>query len=285
MRHNKFDFSWMDFVIFQTTSPVSVSLSDLLQHSDQKKFTFGMNLNHRKNGIEMKDGVPVSLTFGDVYFSKEGGWEESRYVFWEGNRIPKALSSGSPNVCTVGELGFGTGLNFFVSLEHWLLETNPPSFQFYSLEGFPLPTETLQSLNHSFPGKALWTESLLQSYDKQLQSWKEDPKENVWKCQFLHNNGKTSFDLNLLFGDVKECLVQFPIVDFWYLDGFSPSKNPSMWSEEILSLIGSHSQKGTRLATFTSAGFIRRFLESLGFTIEKQKGFGKKREMITGVLQ
>ncbi|TGL73582.1 MnmC family methyltransferase, partial [Leptospira levettii] len=63
------------------------------------------------------------------------------------------------------------------------------------------------------------------------------------------------------------------------------SKNPKMWSEDTLSKLRSHSKTGTRFATFTAAGFIRRNLEGLGFMVQKQKGFGKKREMLTGILR
>ncbi|XDD47362.1 tRNA (5-methylaminomethyl-2-thiouridine)(34)-methyltransferase MnmD [Leptospira sp. WS39.C2] len=226
----------------------------------------------------------MSLFFDDVYFSKEGGWEESRYVFLEGNRINIALLNETSKPITIGELGFGTGLNFFMTLYHWMETKSPPSLQYNTLEGFPLPRETLHSLNLSFPDKDLWTEFLLESYTIQLQKWKEGSQNQSWDIQFSHPNGKEKFDLRLYFGDVADCLDLFPMVDYWYLDGFSPSKNPKMWSEETLSKIRSHSRLGTRLATFTAAGFIRRNLEGLGFTIQKQKGFGKKREMITGIL-
>lgn len=243
-----------------------------------------MEPNRSQAAIELKEGVPISLSFGDVYFSKEGGWEESRYVFLEGNRIPEFLSSGSKNIYQIGELGFGTGLNFFVTLAFWYNLPNPPPIHFYSLEGFPLPIEILQSLNLSFPGKPLWTEILLGDYEKAFERWEKNPMDRIWKTETLHPQSKNIFTLELLFGDVLDCLDYFPSVDFWYLDGFSPKKNPMMWSEETLTKIKTHSHVGTRLATFTAAGFIRRNLEGLGFQIQKQKGFGKKREMLTGVF-
>ncbi|TGK46848.1 tRNA (5-methylaminomethyl-2-thiouridine)(34)-methyltransferase MnmD [Leptospira bouyouniensis] len=243
-----------------------------------------MDQNRNQTEIELKEGVPISLIFGDVYFSKEGGWEESKYVFLEGNRIPDFLTSGSKNHYKIGELGFGTGLNFFVTLAFWYNLPNPPPIHFYSLEGFPLPIEILQSLNLSFPGKPLWTENLLKGYQKTFDQWIKNPLDRIWKTETLHPLSQSKFTLEVLFGDVSECLDYFPSIDFWYLDGFSPKKNPMMWSEETLSKIKTHSQVGTRLATFTAAGFIRRTLEGLGFMIQKQKGFGKKREMITGVF-
>ncbi|MCW7464552.1 tRNA (5-methylaminomethyl-2-thiouridine)(34)-methyltransferase MnmD [Leptospira levettii] len=244
-----------------------------------------MDPNKEKVGIEMKDGVPVSLSFDDVYFSKEGGWEESRYVFVEGNQIPSRLSANETEVVSIGELGFGTGLNLFVTLDLWLGAENPTSLEYFSLEGFPLPKETLLALNFSFPNKPLWTEPLLKSYEEQFQKWEMNPSEMEWKTDFRHPKANAMFHVHLYFGDVSECLNEFPTIDFWYLDGFSPSKNPKMWSEDTLSQLRSHSKTGTRFATFTAAGFIRRNLEGLGFMVQKQKGFGKKREMLTGILR
>jgi tRNA 5-methylaminomethyl-2-thiouridine biosynthesis bifunctional protein len=237
--------------------------------------------------IVLQEGVPVSLHYDDVYFSKEGGWEESKYVFLEGNCIPEAFSKKEISQIQIGELGFGTGLNFFVTLDHWQRINDPASVQFVSLEGFPLPSEILHSLNLSFPGKPLWTEALQESYTEQRKRWNLDANDMIWKVQIPHQkspNPQTTFTLTLYLGDVLECLELFPKIDFWYLDGFSPNKNPNMWSPETLSQIRIHSKKGTRFSTFTAAGFIRRNLESLGFFVQKQKGFGKKREMLTGVL-
>ncbi|TGL69800.1 tRNA (5-methylaminomethyl-2-thiouridine)(34)-methyltransferase MnmD [Leptospira jelokensis] len=243
-----------------------------------------MDPNRDQPEIELKEGVPISLKFGDLYFSKEGGWEESKYVFLEGNRIPESLAKGLKSQYTIGELGFGTGLNFFVTLAFWSNLPNPPGLHFYSLEGFPLPREILQSLNLSFPGKPLWNENLLGGYENAYERWEKNPLERIWKLVIPHPHSPKNFTLEVLFGDVSDCLDHFPSIDFWYLDGFSPKKNPRMWSDETLSKIKTHSHVGTRLATFTAAGFIRRNLEGLGFMIEKQKGFGKKREMLTGVF-
>ena len=86
--------------------------------------------------------------------------------------------------------------------------------------------------------------------------------------------------LMLCFGDVTEVLPEIRgSFDAWYLDGFSPAKNPAMWEEKLFQLIAPRTKNGGTLATFSSAGSVRRGLETAGFIVEKVKGFGVKRDM------
>ena len=73
-------------------------------------------------------------------------------------------------------------------------------------------------------------------------------------------------------------------VDAWYLDGFSPAKNPAMWSEELFSKLTSNSHDGATCSTYTAAGFVKRNLQKAGFITEKVPGFGKKRDMLVARL-
>ena len=70
-------------------------------------------------------------------------------------------------------------------------------------------------------------------------------------------------------------------VDAWYLDGFAPARNPAMWSEEVFQHLARNSREGSRCSTYTAAGLVKRGLQQAGFEVEKVKGHGKKREMIT----
>ena len=89
--------------------------------------------------------------------------------------------------------------------------------------------------------------------------------------------------LTLIFDDVNTALSKLVAdVDAWFLDGFKPSTNPDMWSDTVIENVARLSHKGTRLATFTAAGKVRRSLISAGFSVEKVPGFGRKRDMIVG---
>ncbi|MCW7481072.1 tRNA (5-methylaminomethyl-2-thiouridine)(34)-methyltransferase MnmD [Leptospira kanakyensis] len=241
--------------------------------------------NQPKNTIEFKEGVPISKLFDDVYFSKEGGWEESLYVFFNGNEVGTKIKEGTQSIYRIGELGFGSGLNLFVTLDNWKSLENPKSITFVSLEGYPLNAETLLTLNKSYPDKTLWYEELITSYEIAKDTWEKDKNKNLWTYTWDHKTNKSQFTLNVYFGDIQICLPSFPAINSWYLDGFSPSKNPDMWSPEILSTLRDKSISGTSFATFSSAGFLRRNLIELGFVVKKKKGYGRKREMISGFLE
>ena len=71
-------------------------------------------------------------------------------------------------------------------------------------------------------------------------------------------------------------------IDAWYLDGFDPSKNESMWSNSVFQYIEFLSAKSATFGTFTSAGFVKRGLKKFGFEVDKVKGFGKKRHKLIG---
>ena len=83
------------------------------------------------------DGSPRSGRFGDVYFSKDDGLAETRAVFLQGCGLPEAWSGRS--AFTVGELGFGTGLNIVALLDLWRrTRADGARLRIFSIEGFPL---------------------------------------------------------------------------------------------------------------------------------------------------
>lgn len=232
--------------------------------------------------IYLEDGVPVSRQFGDIYFSKLGGVEETKYVFLDGNRFSERISAPRLQPLGIGELGFGSGLNFFVTLDTWKKNPNPCSVTFTSLEGYPAKKSILKSLQSNYPEIPTWPEQWIDSYESKVSEFEHSRSILRWQVSEIHPNARSVFQMDLLFGNVLDCLIEFPMIDLWFLDGFSPKKNPEMWSESVFSQVRKKSKLGTTLSTFTSAGFVRNGLASVGFDIKKQKGFGKKREMIIG---
>jgi tRNA U34 5-methylaminomethyl-2-thiouridine-forming methyltransferase MnmC len=71
--------------------------------------------------------------------------------------------------------------------------------------------------------------------------------------------------------------------DAWYLDGFSPARNPDMWSADLMQAVYNHTAPDGTFATYAAAGWVRRNLAAAGFTIERKPGFGSKREMLAGI--
>ena len=103
--------------------------------------------------------------------------------------------------------------------------------------------------------------------------------------------GRTVFDLGgvraeVILGDARETLPAWDgQADAWFLDGFSPAKNPELWSEPLMAEVARHSAPGGTFATYTAAGFVRRGLQAAGFQVERRPGHGTKRHMTAGWLE
>lgn len=224
--------------------------------------------------VSWQNNEPRSLQFDDVYYSHEGGLEESRYVFLSPNRIEQRLSSSTGHgPITVAETGFGTGLNFLATLQAWEKLPEPKhNLCFVSVEKFPLDKVSIQKAHAAFPELKQLSSALLAQYPLSIKG----------SHSLKFHGGKVS--LLLILGDALEALTKSHfLADAWYLDGFNPADNASMWSERLFSTISAHSKTGTTVSTFTAAGFVRRGLSEQGFAMHKQKGFGSKREMLTGI--
>lgn len=217
-----------------------------------------------------------STTFGDIYFQEADGLAETRHVFLDGNDLGRCFAALSgPRPFVIGELGFGTGLNFLAACALFARIAPPEArLEYWSIEGFPFAPDKLatilQSIAHRWPDIAPQAELLVAIY----------PQPRPGLAQ-LHLSERIT--LTLAFGDVEDMLDRTNITaDAWFLDGFSPSCNPDMWREEVLARVADHTAPGGSFATFTVAGVVRRGLEKSGFTLERRPGFGKKREMLAG---
>lgn len=219
-----------------------------------------------------EDGQPLSSVYGDVYFSKVSGLDETEHVFLNNNQLPErfaALAEGETFV--IGETGFGTGLNFLCA---WALfqRTAPANarLHFISTEKHPLTPADLHT------ALALWPS--LKTYAQHLEA----------QYVAVHMGTQTlvlddRITLTLLVGDVLQTLPRLTAqVDAWFLDGFAPAKNPEMWQPELFQQLARLSKPNATLATFTSAGFVRRGLIEAGFAMQRVPGFGRKREMLSG---
>lgn len=224
-------------------------------------------------------GTPVSSDFGDVYFSNDNGLSETRYVFLQQNRLPARFSHHDSDSFVIGETGFGTGLNFLATMQAFLEQApqsgNGSRLHFISFEKYPLTQDDLRKALAAWPELGHLSQDLVAQWPLPLSG-----------CHRLHFAGGR-IHLDLWFGDIKDMLPQVPhraegLVDAWYLDGFSPAKNPEMWTQELFDGLARLARPDCSIATFTCAGFVRRGLIAAGFAMKKVKGHGSKREMLVG---
>ncbi|MGP3724613.1 tRNA (5-methylaminomethyl-2-thiouridine)(34)-methyltransferase MnmD [Cereibacter sphaeroides] len=215
--------------------------------------------------LDWREGaIPVSTRFDDPYFSLADGLAETRHVFLAGNRLPERFRDGF----AIAELGFGTGLNMLATLIDWRAAGRPGRLSYLSFEAFPLAAPDIARALSSFPeARAV-----------------ADPFLTAWEA------GQRRFELEgmeveVRIGDARDLLPQWEgRADAWFLDGFSPAKNPELWSEALMAEVGRHTAPDGTFATYTAAGHVRRALAEAGFTVTRQPGHGRKRHMTTGVL-
>jgi tRNA 5-methylaminomethyl-2-thiouridine biosynthesis bifunctional protein len=215
---------------------------------------------------------PRSTLFGDIYFSSLDGLAEARAVFLQGCGLPDAWAGRRRFV--VGELGFGTGLNIVALLDLWS-RTRPPGgrLKIFSIEAYPLSQAAAARALNAWPEVGDAAEALLAAWPVGRRGFHRLDLDPL---------GAT---LDVWIGEAAAGLQAWQgAADAWFLDGFAPARNPLMWRQEVLDLVRARSRSGARLATFTVAGAVRRGLAQAGFQVEKQPGFGAKRERLVAWL-
>lgn len=231
-----------------------------------------------------EEGQPVSSQFGDVYFSKLNGLEETRHVFLQHNQLPERFGGlGAHDVFSIGETGFGSGLNFLAAWQLWRQTANPTArLHFISAEKYPLSPADLQKSLSLWPELSDLADSLIAQYPAFLHTGFH---------RVLFDEGKVQ--LTLMIGDAADMFCQLStrqlhhhqaIIDAWFLDGFAPAKNPEMWTDTLFAAIRQLSGTDTTAATFSAAGIVKRGLRGAGFKVKKVPGFGRKREMVKAVV-
>lgn len=226
-----------------------------------------------------EENTPVSEQFDDVYFSNQDGLAETDYVFLQGNQLWQRWLSHKNTHFVVAETGFGTGLNFFAVTalfrQFRAQHSNAVLKRLFmlSFEKYPLKPTSLAQAHRAYPQFSELSERLQYYWPLPIKG-----------CQRIHFAETT---LDLWFGDVAENLPQLgdymhEKVDAWFLDGFAPSKNPDMWNENLYRQIYRFTKPNGTFATFSAASAVRKGLESAGFAVTKRKGFGKKRECLSG---
>jgi tRNA 5-methylaminomethyl-2-thiouridine biosynthesis bifunctional protein len=215
-----------------------------------------------------EDGVPRSGRFDDIYFSTADGLAESRAVFLQGCGLPEAWAGRDRFV--VGELGFGSGLNILALLELWRRTREPGArLNVFSIEAFPIAVEDARRALAAWPELADLTEMLTARWPRPSAGFHRIDLPQVGAV------------IDVAVMDAGAALEAWTgAADAWFLDGFSPARNPGMWSERVLAGLARRSAPGARTATFTVAGAVRRGLAAQGFAVEKRPGFGRKSERL-----
>ena len=223
-----------------------------------------------------RPGTPAATDFGDIYFSTDGGLDETRKVFLDGCGLPENWQDKTR--FTIAELGFGSGLNFLAAWQLWAQTAQPHQrLHFVSIEKFPFDSKQIRRALSAWPELANYSQPLIRDWPGRVKG--------------LHRLNFGAVTLTLVHEDVETAFSQLDNLkaNAWFLDGFSPSGNPAMWSEAVMKAVAKACAPNARLASFSVAGTVRTALKNAGFEVRKRPGFGRKRHrleaMFTGTAQ
>lgn len=212
------------------------------------------------------DGLPFATTFGDVYHPRSGAVEQARHVFLAGNGLPQRWAGRERFV--IAETGFGLGNNFLATWSAWQADPQRcERLHFLSVELHPPTADDL----------CAWPrDTAVQPLAEALQAqW----PALVAGLHTLHfEAGRVQ--LHLAFGDVADWLREWVAqVDAFFLDGFSPDRNPQMWDPRLFKSIARLAAPGATAATWSAARPVRDGLRAASFEVHKAAGQGGKRDI------
>ena len=216
------------------------------------------------------NSTPISEAYADVYHSAAGGPAQARHVFLAGNDLP-ARWQGQTRF-TILETGFGLGLNFLATWLAWQSDTQRcHELHFISLEKHPFHAPDLALAHAAWPEFVLIAEELRRHWPPLTEG---EHRVELAEGRIV---------LRLVFGDAVESLPNLEAaVDAVYLDGFSPAKNPDLWSPALCCALARTAVNGATLATWTVAGSVRQALRAAQFSLKKRPGFASKWQMLVG---
>lgn len=211
--------------------------------------------------IFTKDGSQTlrNLELNETYHSIHGAVQESLHVFIRHGL--EFVQEKSPQKISILEIGFGTGLNAWLTARH--IQDANGHVEYVTLESFPLEESIWTKLNYAEKDadKALFTRLHLADWNNPIQ---------------INNN----FKLHKKHVSVQETDLPLSEFDLIYFDAFAPEKQPEMWSQDVLKKVVSTMKPGGIFVTYCAKGQVKRDLKSLGLTVEALPGPPGKREMI-----
>lgn len=191
------------------------------------------------------------------YHSVNGAVQESRHVF-----IEAGLHRLSKKDLTVFEIGFGTGLNAFLTLLD--AENSGCRIHYYAVELYPLDKQLIKALNYA---TVICREKQEQFAALHEAAWNETVRIT------------DHFALHKIQGDSNNCELPEGI-DLVYFDAFAPDKQPEMWNQEIFDKLYAQMSEGGILTTYCAKGVVRRMMQKAGYSVERIPGPPGKREML-----
>lgn len=212
--------------------------------------------------IDTPDGSRTAFNarFGEAYGSRNGAAGQARHVFLEGT---DTYTHPAPRVL---EIGFGVGVNFRATLMNTARRGVLLNYVAYEFD--PAPVEVLRAVAEGNEGAEHPAWLAL------LEGWPTLPSLTI---------EAENVRLTVHFADVLTADLPQAWASALYLDGFSPDRNPEVWTPEVAQRLAVALAPGGVLATYSAAGRVRRALAAAGLSVEKRAGPKGKREHLRAV--
>ena len=213
----------------------------------------------KRSIIQTRDGSTTIHIEGwdECYHSRFGAIQEAQHVF-----IKNGLSLFENKSISILEIGFGTGLNAFITfLESQKLNQ---TIDYVGVEAYPVSADEVVSMNYI---SELNAENESEIFKKMHQcNWNE---QIILRADFLFTKRQQFFaDIN----DVE-------MFDLIYFDAFGFDVQPELWSTSIFQKMYDALKPKSVLVTYAARGVVKRSMIEVGFTVEKLEGPPGKREM------
>ena len=213
--------------------------------------------------IKTSDGsTTIHITeWNEQYYSIHGAIQEANHVY-----IQHGLNYKTTNEIAVLEIGFGTGLNSFMTL--LTAQNKELLIEYVGVEAYPILEEELLKLNYVAELGATQFAKIFESFHS--CSWEEQhqitPNFSLLKRkQFFHEiDDENKFDVI-------------------YFDAFGARVQPELWTEEIFFKMFLALKPEGVLVTYAAKGSVRRAMQSVGFNVERLPGPPGKREMLRAI--
>lgn len=197
----------------------------------------------------------------ETYHSTHGALQEAKHVF-----IKNGIKRVNNYEINILELGFGTGLNAMVTLNHLLNEGNNRRINYYSIEKYPLSPEEISALHYE------------QLFDKKLSTLLSKINEVAWVNLTPITPQFYLKKINADFFELRN--LELPPINLVYFDCFGARVQPDLWEKPLIEMVASKMNTGGLFTTYSAKGSLQRILKSLNFSLEKLEGPKGKREMI-----
>ncbi len=195
--------------------------------------------------------------WNESYHSKHGAIQEAQHVF-----IKNGLSLFPNKKVAILEIGFGTGLNAFITyIESKRLMQ---SIDYTGVEAFPISAEELLGMNYISELKA-----------NQFSSVFEEMHQSDWGSVNILDSDFVLTKRKQFFQDIDD-VAKYDLI---YFDAFGYRVQPELWSTEIFRKMFTSLKDNGVLVTYAARGVVKRSMIEVGFSVEKLAGPPGKREM------